>query len=75
MSEYYKRIEKKNECIPAHRYDVFGAHIVSVASSPSQRLVQAMWLCRGLGQSWRLLAVKLRCQENQVKIKEVEESK
>ena len=75
MSEYYKGIEKKKECISAHRYDVYGAHIVSVASSPGQRLVQAMWLCRCLGQAWHLLAAKLRCQEKQVKIKEVEESK
>ena len=33
-------------------------YIPSVASSPGWRLVRAMWLCRGLGQAWRLLAAK-----------------
>ena len=33
-------------------------HIVLVASSPGRRLVRAMWLCRGLGQAWRLSAAK-----------------
>ena len=33
-------------------------HIVSVASFPGRRLVRAMWLCRGLGQAWRLSAAK-----------------
>ena len=31
---------------------------VSAASSPGRRLVRAMWLCRGLGQAWRLSAAK-----------------
>ena len=33
-------------------------HIVSAARSPGRRLVTAMWWCRGLGQAWRLSAVK-----------------
>ena len=51
MSEYYKRIEKI-ECMFRAR------HIVSAASSPGRRLVQAMWLCRGVDQTWHLPAVK-----------------
>ena len=35
-----------------------GCHIVSAASSPGRRLAQALWLCRGLGQAWHLLAAK-----------------
>ena len=48
----------KIECIFTCRYDFRACHIVSLASSPGRRLVQAMWLCRGLGQAWRLSAAK-----------------
>ena len=51
--------ELKNMNVLRHIDTMFTAqHIVSAASSPGRRLVQAMWLCRGLGQAWRLPAAK-----------------
>ena len=58
-AKYYLNISGESKKIVfRHINTLFTArHIVS-ASSPGRRLVQAMWLCRGLGLVWCLSAAK-----------------
>ena len=68
MSEFFKRMEKKLNVFWHIDMMFMACHIVSTACSPGQRLVRVMWLCRALGQAWRLLATK-GIEKSKLKVK------